>query len=132
MMKIKCTIQYIKPFTVKNISNNNIILEKVMLLGKTYELQNNRLLESNGCCQVQLNTLSYFICSELPDKVVLIVSDIVGHLYNVDCFIVHRLKLNIPNEVQTENGKKFSVWEYDCFVQTISLPLYIGKEKTNK
>ena len=123
---------YIKPFIIKNISTNNIILEKIILLGKTYELQNNKLLEAGGCCQVQLNTLSHFICSELPDKATLIISDIVGHLYSVDCFIVYRSIFNIPNVVGADNGKNFSVWEYDCFVQTISLPSYLSKEKTNE
>lgn len=120
-------------FPVKNISNSLIIFKGLILCDRYYDLEQDVVIEPNITCQVQITQNWNISFEKLVDKMQLIVCDVIGNKYKIDCNITHLIKNSgMPSIVTTEAGKEYTGFEYSYIIETVSLPELIITENTNE
>lgn len=120
-------------FLIKNVSNSLIVLKGIILCDRYYDLEQDVLIEPNITCQVQTTKNWSISFEKLVDKIQLIVCDVIGNKYKIDCNITHIIKHNgMPITVTHKSGKEYTGFEYSYIIETVSLPELIIVENTNE
>ena len=120
-------------FLIKNVSNSLIVLKGIILCDRYYDLEQDVLIEPNITCQVQTTKNWSISFEKLVDKMQLIVCDVIGNKYKIDCNITHIIKHNgMPITVTHKSGKEYTGFEYSYIIETVSLPELIIVENTNE
>lgn len=116
----------IKNFDVKNISSENIIVKGVFVHGKFYKFSTEEILEPNVCCRIQ-TTNNWWIPVAHPDKILsLIVSDVIGNLYEIECHISYDFETS-RHQIVTVGDEEYTGFEYSYVVTSVGLPIFISQ-----
>lgn len=121
----------IKPFTIKNVSNSNIILKGLYLNELYYNFSYERLVAQNDVCQVQIGINYSFAVTEKITSIRLLVSDILGYEYLVECQFYSSMDDRPQKDIACDNVE-YTVKTYTYAIESLSLPLLHKEEATNE
>lgn len=116
----------IKNFDIKNISSQNIIIKGIIVHGKFYEFSSEEILEPNVCCKIQTTNNWWIPVAHPTDKLTLIVSDVIGNLYEIECHISYDIETS-RHQVATVGDEEYTGFEYSYIVTSVGLPIFIPR-----
>ncbi len=122
--KIKNNSYYVikfENFSVKNLSNSNIIFEGIYIDDNYYDFDYEKLLETKGVLCVQFPNDMWYEFADKVSYIALQVADILGNHYKVSCEYSQRLHCQ-PRKDIVSNGEEYMVHPYVCSIESISLP----------
>ena len=121
----------VNDFSVKNVSNANVILKGVILHQKYYSFDQAEIVEPGACCKVK-TTNNYMIampCAET--SISLIVDDILDNTYEVICPVSYDLdsmRLCVVNKI---GDTEYMGYNYTYIVSSAKLPILVPKNNAN-
>ena len=116
----------IKNFDIKNISSQNIIIKGIIVHGKFYEFSSEEILEPNVCCKIQTTNNWWIPVAHPTDKLTLIVSDVIGNLYEIECHISYDIETS-RHQIATVGDEEYTGFEYSYIVTSVGLPIFIPR-----
>ena len=119
----------IKNFDIKNISSQNIIVKGIFIHGKFYEFSSEEILEPNVCCKIQTTNNWWIPVAHPTDKLTLIVSDVIGNLYEIECHISYDVETS-RHQIATVGDEEYTGFEYSYIVTSVGLPIFIPPNVT--
>ena len=112
----------IKDFTIKNLSNTNIILNGVIAYGKYFEFSRMEIVEPDACCLIK-TTKNTMISVAYPEQSIhLVLSDTLGHQYKTECHLTLESGADRWRIVTTIDGEEYTGFEFPYMVSSIELP----------
>lgn len=114
----------IKNFDIKNISSQNIIIKGIIVHGKFYEFSSEEILEPNVCCKIQTTNNWWIPVAHPTNKLTLIVSDVIGNLYEIECHISYDIETS-RHQIATVGDEEYTGLEYSYIVTSVGLPIFI-------
>lgn len=117
----------INHFTVKNISESNIILKGIYLDNVYHPFDSEVLVERDSVGQIQFPLNHWYAFANKISSVVLIVTDIIGNKYSVPCDCYKRLDAQ-PIKNLAPNNLEYTVLSYTYTVESIALPKLIEED----
>lgn len=75
----------INDFTIKNVSNANIILNGVIVHERYYEFRQSEILEPGVRCQIRTTGNTSIAMPKLEQSISLVINDILGNIYEIVC-----------------------------------------------
>ena len=117
----------INPFTVKNVSESNIILKGIYLDNLYHSFDSEVLIERNSVGQIQFPLNHWYAFAKKISSVVLIVTDIIGNNYSVSCDCYKRLD-DQPIKNLAPDNREYTVLSYTYTVESIALPKLIEED----
>ncbi|MBR2350337.1 MAG: APC family permease [Clostridia bacterium] len=118
----------IKNFDIKNISSKNIIIKGVFVHGKFYKFSAERIIEANECCEIRTTNNCWISVAHPENKIVLIVSDIIGNLYKIDCCVSHDIETSY-HQIASVGDEEYTGFQYSYEVTSIDLPILISDKQ---
>ena len=116
----------IKNFDIKNISSQNIIIKGIIVHGKFYEFSSEEILEPNVCCKIQTTNNWWIPVAHPTNKLTLIVSDVIGNLYEIECHISYDIETS-RHQIATVGDEEYTGFEYSYIVTSVGLPIFIPR-----
>lgn len=113
----------IAPFAIKNISNQNILLDSILIDGHGYEFSGDILIEKDSSCLVQASWNNYYPYKEPIQNIGLAVRDVLGNRYILNC----KFQLSIREQVEEihNSSQKFVSVLSNCIIHNVELPKLI-------
>ena len=110
-------------FSVKNVSNANIILKGVVLHQKFYTFSQEEIVEPGACCRVK-TTNNYWIAMPKVDTAIsLVIDDILGNTYEVNCPVSYSRDSMRLKTVFEIDGSEYIGYDYEYVVSSVQLPV---------
>ncbi len=119
----------IKNFDIKNISSENIIIKGVFVHGKYHEFTAEEILEPNVGCRIQTTNNWCIPVAHTVNKLTLIVSDIIGNLYEIECHVAHKIETS-RHQIVTVGDEDYTGFECSYIVTSVGLPIFISQNVT--
>lgn len=117
----------INHFTVKNISESNIILKGIYLDNVYHPFDSEVLVERDSVGQIQFPLNHWYAFAKKISSVVLIITDIIGNKYAVSCDCYKRLDEQPVKSLAPDN-QEYTVLSYTYTVESIALPKLIEED----
>lgn len=117
----------INPFTVKNVSESNIILKGIYLDNVYHPFDSEVLVERDSVGQIQFPLNHWYAFAKKISSVVLIITDIIGNKYAVSCDCYKRLDEQPVKSLAPDN-QEYTVLSYTYTVESIALPKLIEED----
>lgn len=117
----------INPFTVKNVSESNIILKGIYLDNVYHPFDSEVLVERDSVGQIQFPLNHRYDFAKKISSVVLIITDIIGNKYAVSCDCYKRLDEQPVKSLAPDN-QEYTVLSYTYTVESIALPKLIEED----
>lgn len=117
----------INHFTVKNVSESNIILKGIYLDNAYHPFDSEVLVERDSVGQIQFPLNHWYAFAKKISSVVLIVTDIIGNKYSVSCDCYKRLDAQPIKNLAPDN-LEYTVLSYTYTVESIALPKLIEED----
>lgn len=119
----------VQDFSIKNVSNANIILKGVLFHQKYYAFKQPEIVEPGACCKVK-TTNNYWVAMPQPEQSIsLLVDDILGNTYEVNCPVSYSHDSMRLKTIATIGDVEYSGYDYEYIVSTAKLPVLIPDNK---
>lgn len=113
-------------FAIKNVSFANIIIKGVIIDDKTYWLKNGMLLEPNLTCKITTTSNWEILLANNINYFGIIVDDIFGNSYVVECFFENKIDTNVgPITATMDDGVEFTGFKHNYLLNGAGLPQLI-------
>lgn len=122
----------IKNFTIKNISETNIIMCGVMIDKIYYQFDSNLILESGESCSVCTTKNVCVNLAEEISEIFLVVQDILQNFYCLNCRIKSKVNVAMPYLTTRIHDEEYTGFRMDYQINSIELPALLTKEPTNE
>ena len=116
----------IKNFDIKNISSENIIIKGIFVHGKYYEFSAEEILEPNVNCRIQTTNNWWIPVAHTANKLTLIVSDVIGNLYEIECHVAHKIETS-RYQITTVEDEDYTGFECSYIVTSVGLPIFVKR-----
>ena len=122
----------IKNFTIKNISETNIIMCGAMINKIYYPFDSNLILESGESCSVCTTKNVCVNLAEEISEIFLVVQDILQNFYCLNCRIESNGNVTMPYLTTRIHDEEYTGFRIDYQINSIELPALLTKEPTNE
>lgn len=122
----------IEDFTVKNISNTNVIMCGVIIDNLFYPFNHKLILEKGELCSVSTTKNFRVNLAKGVSKIALVVEDIFQNSYLVNCCFFSKVDTKIPYLISEINSVEYTGIIIDYYASDIELPTILVKETTNE
>lgn len=122
----------IKNFTIKNISETNIIMCGAMINKIYYPFDSNLILESGESCSVCTTKNVCVNLAEEISEIFLVVQDILQNFYCLNCRIESNVNVTMPYLTTRIHDEEYTGFRMDYQINSIELPALLTKEPTNE
>lgn len=112
----------IKDFDIKNISEGNIILKGIEVHNKYYTFSKEEILEPQSLCRISTTKNSAISQAETIDKLTLVVHDMLGYEYEIDCYITLRPDKNLYSMTATCDDGDYTGFSFTYEIESVGLP----------
>ena len=113
---------------IKNVSDTHIIFNSIALNNRFYSFSG-ILIEKGQTCKITFNNNSGVVLHESLNSIKLIMCDMVGNSYEIECKYAH--SQNTPPQAEletTDDGVDYTLHARSYIIQKVSLPEHIKKE----
>ena len=122
----------IKNFTIKNISETNIIMCGVMIDKLYYPFDSKIILESGESCSVCTTKNVCVNLAEEISEIFLVVQDVLQNFYCLNCRIESNVNVTMPYLTTRIHDEEYTGFRMDYQINSIELPALLTKEPTNE
>ena len=113
---------------IKNVSDTHIIFNSIALNNRFYNFSG-ILIEKGQTCKITFNNNGGVVLHESLNSIKLIMCDMVGNSYEIECKYAH--SQNTPPQAEletTDDGVDYTLHARSYIIQKVSLPEHIKKE----
>ena len=121
----------IENFTVKNISNSNIILNGVVVYGKYYSFSHTEIVEPGASCQIRTTNNWSVSVSQPQSSILLISTDMLGNKYKTVCLVSYDFNSFAFKTHTLIAGEEFIGFPYTYKITSLELPVLCMDEEDN-
>ena len=113
---------------IKNVSDTHIIFNSIALNNRFYSFSG-ILIEKGQTCKITFNNNSGVVLHESLNSIKLIMCDMVGNSYEIECKYAHSQSTPPQSELETtDDGVDYTLHARSYIIQKVSLPEHIKKE----
>lgn len=112
----------------KNVSDTHIIFNSIALNNRFYSFSG-ILIEKGQTCKITFNNNCGVVLHESLNSIKLIMCDMVGNSYEIECKYAHSQSIPPQTESETtDDGVDYTLHARSYIIQKVSLPEHIKKE----